>query len=126
RSRSSVCGRACRPDEVSRNGRLAPGRIASADLAASFIPNRLAPERNQMNGDYQDFGIEPCEVGRGLWHARFGRADKQPVVIDGVMFSTLNVGLAWPNPDAAVDDAKAAIDRLTKSMVASGLYRSSR
>jgi len=25
-----------------------------------------------------------------------------------------------------VDDAKAAIDRLTKSMVASGLYRSSR
>ena len=40
---------------------------------------------------------------------------KDAVVIDGVMFSTLNVGLAWPNPDAAVDDAKAAIDRLTKS-----------
>jgi len=75
-----------------------------------------------MNYDYQDFEIEPFELGRGLWHARFGRADKQPVVIDGVMFSTLNVGLAWPNPDAAVDDAKAAIDRLMKSMVASGLY----
>ena len=72
-----------------------------------------------MNSDYQDFEIEPFELGRGLWHARFGRADKQPVVIDGVMLSTLNVGLAWPNPDAAVDDAKAAIDRLTKSMVAS-------
>jgi hypothetical protein len=72
-----------------------------------------------MNSDYQDFEIEPFELGRGLWHARFGRADKQPVVIDGVMFSTLNVGLAWPNPDAAVDDAKAAIDRLTKGMVAS-------
>ena len=71
-----------------------------------------------MNCDYQDFEIEPFELGRGLWHARFGRADKQPVVIDGVMFSTLNVGLAWPNPDAAVDDAKAAIDRLMKSMSA--------
>jgi hypothetical protein len=78
-----------------------------------------AAERHPMNYDYQDFEIEPFELGRGLWHARFGRADKQPVVIDGVMFSTLNVGLAWPNPDAAVDDAKAAIDRLTKSMVAS-------
>jgi len=47
-----------------------------------------------MNCDYQDFEIESFELGRGLWHARFGRADKQPVVIDGVMFSTLNVGLA--------------------------------
>jgi hypothetical protein len=75
-----------------------------------------------MNGDYQGFEIEPFELGRGLWHARFGRADKEPVVIDGLKFSTLHVGLAWPNPDAAVDDAKDAIDRLTKSIVASGLY----
>jgi hypothetical protein len=74
-----------------------------------------------MNYDYQDFEIEPFELGRGRWHARFGRADKQAIVIDGVMLSTLNVGLAWPNPDAAVDDAKAAIDRLRKNMVASGL-----
>ena len=73
-----------------------------------------------MNCDYQGFQIEPFELGRGLWHARFGRANKQAVVIDGVMFSWLNVGLAWPNPDAAVDEAKAAIDRLTKSIVASG------
>jgi hypothetical protein len=101
---------------------LASGRIASANLAVSIIPDRLAAERQPMNCDYQDFEIEPFELGRGLWHARFGRADKQPVVIDGVMFSTLHVGLAWPNPDAAVDDAKAAIDRLTKSIVASGLY----
>jgi hypothetical protein len=73
-----------------------------------------------MNRNYKDFEIEPFELGRGLWHARFGRTDRQPVAIDGVLFSTLNAGLAWPSPDAAVDDAKAAIDRLTKSIVASG------
>ena len=78
-----------------------------------------ASERHPMNCDYQGFEIEPFELGRGLWHARFGRADKQPVVIDGLMFSTLQLGLAWPNPDAAVDDAKNAIDRLRKSIVAS-------
>jgi hypothetical protein len=73
-----------------------------------------------MNRNYKDFEIEPFELGRGLWHARFRRADKQPVSINGVLFSTLNAGLAWPSPDAAVDDAKAAIDRLTKVIVASG------
>jgi hypothetical protein len=49
------------------------------------------------------------------------QADKQRVVINGVLFSTLNAGLAWHSPDAAVDDAKTAIDRLTKSIFASGL-----
>jgi hypothetical protein len=73
-----------------------------------------------MNRDYKNFEIEPFELGRGLWHARFRRADKKPVVLDGVLFSTLNAGLAWPSPDAAVDDAKAAIDRLTKIIVAIG------
>ena len=33
-----------------------------------------------MNCD-QGFQIEPFELGRGLWHARFGRANKQAVVI---------------------------------------------
>jgi hypothetical protein len=80
----------------------------------------LAPDGKLMNRNYKDFEIEPFELGRGLWHARFRRADKQPVVINGVLFSTLNAGLAWPSPDAAVDDAKAAIDRLTKSIFASG------
>jgi hypothetical protein len=32
RSRSSACRRACRSDEVSRNGRLAPGRVARANV----------------------------------------------------------------------------------------------
>ena len=73
-----------------------------------------------MNRNYKDFEIEPFELGRGLWHARFRRVDKQPVVINGALFSTLNAGLAWPSPDAAVDDAKSAIDRLTNSIVASG------
>src|ERR1700736_4466104 len=86
------------------------GQLYSKPASSGEEPNDLRLSR---------FEIEPFELGRGLWHARFGRADKQPVVIDDVMFSTLNVGLAWPNPDAAVDDAKAAIDRLTKSMVAS-------
>jgi hypothetical protein len=72
-----------------------------------------------MSSHYRDFEIEPFELGRGLWHARFGRADKQSIAIDGVLFSTLNTGLAWASPDAAVDDAKAAIDRLTNS----GLFR---
>jgi len=73
-----------------------------------------------MNPNYKDFEIEPFELGRGLWLARFRRADKQPVVIDGALFSTLNAGLAWPSPDAAVDDTKVAIDRLTKIIVVSG------
>jgi hypothetical protein len=83
-------------------------------------PLLLAVECHPMNRNYKDFEIEPFELGRGLWHARFRRADRQPVVINGVLFSTLNAGLAWPNPDAAVDDAKAAIDRLTNSIVGTG------
>jgi hypothetical protein len=73
-----------------------------------------------MNRGYKDFEIEPFELGRGLWHARFRRVDKKPVVLDGVLFSTLNAGLAWDSPEAAVDDAKATIDRLTKIIVAAG------
>jgi hypothetical protein len=73
-----------------------------------------------MSDQYRDFEIEPFELGKGLWHARFSRVDKQPVIIDGVIFSVLNAGVAWHHPDAAVCDAKAAIDRLTKITVVSG------
>lgn len=62
--------------------------------------------------DYDGFKIESFEAGRGLWHARIRRADQKPVIIDGVVFSTLEVGFAWSNPDAAVADAKVQIDRL--------------
>jgi hypothetical protein len=62
--------------------------------------------------NYDGFTIESFEAGRGLWHARITRADLKPVIIDGVLFSSLEVGFAWSNPDAAVADAKTQIDRL--------------
>jgi hypothetical protein len=63
-----------------------------------------------MNHD--GFAIETFEAGRGLWHARIRRADQKPVVIDGVLFPAIEVGFAWPDPDAAIEDAKNQIDRL--------------
>jgi hypothetical protein len=62
--------------------------------------------------DHDGFKIECFEAGRGLWHARIRRVDLKPVMIDGVSFSALEVGFAWSDPDAAVADAKAQIDRL--------------
>ena len=62
--------------------------------------------------DHDGFEIEPFEAGRGLWHARIRRTDLKPVDIDGVLFSALEVGFAWSNPDAAIADAKIQIDRL--------------
>jgi len=63
---------------------------------------------------YSGFEIQSFEAGSGLWHARIQRADHEPVVIDGMPFPTLEVGFAWPDPDAAVSDAKAHIDRLAR------------
>lgn len=60
---------------------------------------------------YQGFDIESFEAGRGLWHARIRRADQKPVIIDGYPFPLLEVGFAWPEPDAAIADAKSHIDR---------------
>jgi hypothetical protein len=65
-----------------------------------------------MSCDYDGFTIEIFEAGQGLWHARIRRADLTPVVIDGVLFSALEVGFAWSDPDSAVADAKTQIDRL--------------
>jgi hypothetical protein len=62
--------------------------------------------------NYDGFKIESFEAGTGLWHARIRRADLLPVVIDGVSFSTLEVGFAWANPEAAIADAKSQIDQL--------------
>ncbi|HEY5126022.1 MAG TPA: hypothetical protein VIJ35_01760 [Bradyrhizobium sp.] len=62
--------------------------------------------------DYDGFKIESFEAGQGLWHARIRRADLNPVVIDGVTFSALEVGFAWSDPDAAIADAKTQIDHL--------------
>ena len=70
--------------------------------------------------NYDGFQIESFEAGRGLWHARIRRADQEPVVIDGVLFSTLEVGFAWSSPDAAVADAKIQIDHLNQRYAALG------
>jgi hypothetical protein len=69
---------------------------------------------------YDGFQIEPFEAGQGLWHARIRRADLKPVVIDGVLFSTLEIGFAWSDPDAAVADAKTKIDYLKQRCAAEG------
>jgi hypothetical protein len=73
-----------------------------------------------MKCDYDGFKIESFEAGKGLWHARFRRADLMPVNIDGVLFSALEVGFAWSDPDAAVADAKVQIDHLNQRGVTAG------
>jgi hypothetical protein len=60
---------------------------------------------------YDDFAIECFEAGRGLWHARIRRADRGPLVINGVSFPSLEVGFAWSSCQAAIADAKSHIDR---------------
>ena len=67
-----------------------------------------------MMHEYDGFNIESFEAGKGLWHARIRRADLGPVVIDGVTFTALEVGFAWPDADAAVADAKIRIDYLKR------------
>jgi hypothetical protein len=60
---------------------------------------------------YGGFEIQSFEAGRGQWHARIQRIDLAPVVIDGLSFPTLEVGFSWPDPDAAMADAKAHIEK---------------
>ncbi|MGX9429116.1 MULTISPECIES: hypothetical protein [Bradyrhizobium] len=60
---------------------------------------------------YGAFEINSFEAGKGLWHARIQRADREPVVIDGISFPTLELGFAWSDRDAAIAHAKAQIDR---------------
>ncbi len=64
-----------------------------------------------MNCLYREYDIEPFEAGRDLWHARIRRADRGPLVIGGHPFALLEVGFAWPSPEAAIDDAKHHIDQ---------------
>lgn len=64
-----------------------------------------------MNCLYDDFVIECFEAGKGLWHARIRRADNSALIINGIRFPSLEVGFAWSDPQAAIDDAKGHIDR---------------
>jgi hypothetical protein len=63
---------------------------------------------------YRDFEIETFEIGRGLRHARFWRVDRNPISLDGISMETVNVGMAWPIPEAAMADAKEYIDRMIR------------
>ena len=72
---------------------------------------------------YREFEIEAFEVGRGQWHARFGRADRALTVIDGIEFEVLNVGFAWSTDDAALNDAQHVIDRMRTSRLIQGMQR---
>ena len=65
-----------------------------------------------MKCDHNGFQIETFEAGKDLWHARIARTDLKPVVIDGVLFSALEIGFAWSSPETATADAKAQIDHL--------------
>jgi len=65
----------------------------------------------EMTTFHGEFNIESFEAGSGLWHARIRRANKQPLIINGVGFQHLEVGFAWPDRTAAIEDAKSQIDR---------------
>jgi len=58
-----------------------------------------------MTFHYDGFNIESFEAGCGLWHARIRRADLKPLLVDGALFTKVEVGFAWPA------DAKKHIDR---------------
>jgi hypothetical protein len=75
---------------------------------------------------YDGFDIESFEAGRNLWHARIRRADAAPVVIDGVLFPVLELGVAWSDPDAAIADAKGHIDQFGRRYTAATLSQAGR
>src|SRR6267143_6221014 len=79
---------------------------------ASFGSGKIPKNTWSHEMNYDGFKIESFEAGKGLWHARIRRLDQKPVIIDGVLFSALEVGFAWSDPDAAVADAKTRIDQL--------------
>jgi hypothetical protein len=60
--------------------------------------------------NYRHYDIETFEVGRGLWHARFRRADRKPTMLDGIQFEYLSAKLAWSSVEAASADAQQCID----------------
>jgi hypothetical protein len=87
-------------------------QFTSVFAGAWFSSVHGIAEARDMN--HNGFQIETFEAGRGLWHARIRRADRKPVIIDGVSFPELEVGFAWSNSDAAAADAKTRIDYLNQ------------
>ena len=62
--------------------------------------------------NYEGFAIECYEAGKGLWHARLRRPDRNPLMVGGVAFAAIEIGFAWPDPESAAADAKNQVDRL--------------
>ena len=60
---------------------------------------------------YNGFDIESLRPERVFGTRRIMRADREPVVIDGLPFTALEVGFAWPDPEEAIAHAKDHIDR---------------
>ena len=73
-----------------------------------------------MARHHDGFDIESFEAGRNLWHARIKRADATPVVIDGELFSSLELGIAFSDPDTAVAHAISHIDRFGRRYATTG------
>jgi hypothetical protein len=72
-----------------------------------------------MMSTYLNFEIETFELGSNLWHACFRNLDRSlPIVIDGVEFGTMHIGLAFPTSEAALGDARAFIDRMVRRLAA--------
>ena len=66
-----------------------------------------------MTDLYDGFAIESFEA-EGLWHARIQPANRNLVALDGVLFPPLEIGLTWPNSEAAIAGAKQHIDRFRR------------
>jgi hypothetical protein len=73
-----------------------------------------------MARHHDGFDIESFEAGRDLWHARIKRADSTPVVIDGELFNTLELGIAFADADTAIAHAVSHIDRFGRSYATAG------
>jgi hypothetical protein len=98
-----------------RPGRKYPGDVNQFTVILATAWFCLVPGISGIpDMHYDGFQIVTFEAGRGLWHARIRRADFKPVIIDGVSFPELEVGFAWSNPDAAIEDAKTRIDYLNQ------------
>ena len=103
-----------------RHGRICPAKTPEpVNGLTLFSPRPCLPERSkrgcgatEMTTFHGEFNIESFEAGSGLWHARIRRANKEPLIINGVAFPHIEVGFAWPDRTAAIEDAKTQIDRL--------------
>jgi hypothetical protein len=113
--RSRMRRREANPRHVRRD----PAKIAEpVNGLTLFSPRPCLPERSErmcgateMTTFHGEFNIESFEAGSGLWHARIRRTNKEPLIINGVAFPHLEVGFAWPDRAAAIEDAKTQIDR---------------